>query len=82
MKLAFIALDKLSISRANMRDGKKDPDVTDLLPTVRARGILQSLIVRPAPEPDQFEIVAGRRRFHAAKMVAEDRSASGRRSSA
>lgn len=55
-----------------MRHGKKDPDISDLLPTVRARGILQSLIVRPTDVPDHFEILAGRRRFHAARAVAAE----------
>jgi ParB family chromosome partitioning protein len=72
MKLAFVSLDKLSISAANMRDGKKAPDVSDLVPTIRMRGILQSLIVRPAADPDHYEIVAGRRRFYAAQQVANE----------
>lgn len=41
MKLDFIALDKLVVSKANMRYSKKAPDLGDLLPTVRKRGILQ-----------------------------------------
>jgi ParB family chromosome partitioning protein len=77
MKLEFIPLDKLSISRANMRFSRRPPDVSDILPTVRARGILVPLIVRPNGAPDRFEIVAGRRRFHAAQIVAEERRASG-----
>ena len=72
MKLEFVPLGKLSISAANMRDGKKAPDVSDLVPTVRMRGILQSLIVRPAAETGCYEIVAGRRRFYAAQEVANE----------
>jgi ParB family chromosome partitioning protein len=72
MKLAFVPLDKLSVSPLNMRDGRKAPDVSDLVPTIRMRGILQSLIVRPAADPDQYEIVAGRRRFYAAQQVATE----------
>lgn len=72
MKLEYIPLDKLSVSKANMRDGRKPPDISDLLPTVRARGILQSLIVRPNCTVGCYEIVAGRRRFHAALAVAEE----------
>ncbi|TPG48076.1 ParB/RepB/Spo0J family partition protein [Sphingomonas glacialis] len=73
MKLDFIALDKLSVSRTNMRYAKKAPDVSDILPTVRSRGVLQTLLVRPNGAPDAFEIVAGSRRFHAAQIVAEER---------
>jgi ParB family transcriptional regulator, chromosome partitioning protein len=72
MKLDFIPLGKLTISKANMRHGRKAPDVSDILPTIRKRGILQPLIVRPNCGPDAFEIVAGRRRFHAAQIVANE----------
>ncbi|WP_337180644.1 ParB/RepB/Spo0J family partition protein [Sphingopyxis granuli] len=73
MKLQFIDLGKLSISKANMRYAKKAPDVSDILPTVRKRGVLVPLIVRPNCGPDAFEIVAGARRFTAAKIVADER---------
>ena len=77
MKLDFIPLGKLSISKANMRAGKKAPDVSDILPTIRKRGILQPLIVRLNGSPDSYEIVAGRRRFHAASLVHDEREAAG-----
>ncbi len=32
MKLAFIALDRLSVSKANMRHGKAPPEMSDILP--------------------------------------------------
>lgn len=73
MKLDFIAPDKLAISKANMRYAKKPPDVSDILPTIRARGILVPLIVRPNCSPGSYEIVAGARRFTAARQVAEER---------
>ncbi|MGL4285023.1 MAG: ParB/RepB/Spo0J family partition protein [Phreatobacter sp.] len=77
MKLDFIPLDKLVVSKANMRYGKKAPDVSDILPTVRSRGVIQPVIVRPNCAPDGYEIVAGSRRFHAAKIVAEERRLAG-----
>ena len=77
MKLDFIPLDKLVVSKANMRYAKKAPDVSDILPTVRSRGVIQPVIVRPNCAPDGFEIVAGSRRFHAAKIVAEERRLAG-----
>jgi ParB family chromosome partitioning protein len=73
MQLQHIPLDKLDVSACNMRNAKRDPDVADILPSVRARGILQPLLVRPNGEPERFEIVAGRRRYFAAKAVAEER---------
>lgn len=72
MKLDFIDLGKLSVSKANMRYAKKAPDVSDMLPTVRERGIIVPLLVRPNCGPDAFEIVAGARRFTAARIVAEE----------
>ena len=70
MDLQHIDLTKLKISPANMRHGRKEPDVADLVPSVRARGILQPLLVRP--DGVEFEIVAGRRRYFAAKVVAAE----------
>ncbi len=79
MKLEFIALSNLAVSKSNMRYAKKAPDVSDILPTVRARGVLQSLIVRPNYEPGavpgHFEVIAGFRRFRAAQIVASERQA-------
>ncbi|MES1975604.1 MAG: ParB N-terminal domain-containing protein [Pseudomonadota bacterium] len=77
MKLDFIPLDKLVISRSNMRRGKRPPDVSDILPTVRRRGVIQPVLVRPNCAPDGFEIVAGARRFTAACLVADERRAAG-----
>lgn len=77
MKLEFIDLGKLSVSKANMRYAKKAPDVTDILPTVRKRGIIVPVLVRPNCAPDAFEIVAGSRRFHAASIVANERREAG-----
>lgn len=73
MKLDFIDLGKLSISKTNMRYATKAPDVADILPTVRARGILVPLIVRPNCAEGAFEIVAGARRFTAATIVAGEK---------
>jgi ParB family chromosome partitioning protein len=72
MTLVFIDQDKLSVSKTNMRYGKKAPDVSDILPTVRKRGVIQTLLVRPTYEDGYYEIVAGSRRFHAARIVAAE----------
>ena len=75
MKLQFLSLDKLSVSKTNMRCGAKAPDITDILPSVRARGVLVPILVRPGDAPEMFEIVAGRRRHAAAPVVADERRA-------
>jgi len=73
MKLDFLPLDKLYVDKANMRFAKRAPDVADILPSVRKRGILQTLIVRPGDE-DRFGILAGARRFRAGEIVAGERT--------
>ncbi len=72
MKLDFIDVGHLSIAATNMRGKGKDPDVSDLLPSVRARGVLVPLLVRPNCAEGHFEIVAGRRRFTAVSAVARE----------
>ncbi|HEY0594625.1 ParB/RepB/Spo0J family partition protein [Sphingopyxis sp.] len=72
MELKHIEILHLSVSPANMRGVTKKPDLTNILPSVRARGILVPLIVRPGTEEGHYEIVAGKRRYHAALTVAEE----------
>ncbi|HEY5236963.1 MAG TPA: ParB/RepB/Spo0J family partition protein [Rhizomicrobium sp.] len=73
MELSHIPIEKLHIATINMRHGKRAPDISDILPSVRARGILQPLLVRP--NADGYEIVAGRRRYFSAKAVADEQGA-------
>jgi ParB family chromosome partitioning protein len=70
MELAHIPLDQLKLTKVNVRNGRKAPDVSDILPSIRERGILQPLLVRPNGE--SYEIVAGRRRFFAAQKALEE----------
>ncbi|PXA86236.1 chromosome partitioning protein ParB [Nostoc sp. 3335mG] len=75
MKLEFLAIDKLHRSRTNMRHSKKPQDVTDILPSVREKGILIPIVVRPEPDEaghDGFGVVAGDRRYTAALIVAAE----------
>lgn len=41
----------------------------ELASSIRARGLLQPIIVRPAGAPDAYEIVAGERRWRAAQLA-------------
>jgi len=70
MELAHIPLDQLKLTKVNVRHGRKAPDVSDILPSIRERGILQPLLVRPNGEG--YEVVAGRRRFFAAQKALEE----------
>ncbi|HWL46349.1 MAG TPA: ParB/RepB/Spo0J family partition protein [Sphingomonadaceae bacterium] len=72
MQLANIDIGKLFVSKTNMRHAEKNPDVSDILPSVRARGVIVPLIVRPGDDegqPDSFGIVAGSRRRRAAELA-------------
>ncbi|MDZ5698680.1 ParB/RepB/Spo0J family partition protein [Chelativorans sp. M5D2P16] len=73
MQLAHIPIERLNVSVVNMRHAKRAPDISDILPSVRARGVLVPLLVRPNGKPEHFEIVAGRRRYFAARTVADER---------
>jgi ParB family chromosome partitioning protein len=70
MDLQHIPLSNLKIATVNLRHSRKPPDVSDILPSIRARGVLQPLLVRP--NGGGYEIVAGRRRYFAASKVAEE----------
>ncbi len=70
MKLKNIALSALSISSLNMRAKDKNPDISDILPSIRENGVHQTLLVRP--EGDSYGVVAGRRRYYALMKIAEE----------
>jgi ParB family chromosome partitioning protein len=47
-----------------------DAELSDLASSIRENGLLQPLVVRPAPQGgDRYELVAGERRFRALKML-------------
>lgn len=78
MQIDHIPLGQLSVTAINMRRGRKAPDVSDILPSIRARGVLSPLFVRANGKPDHFEILAGKRRYfaslEAARELGEDRA--------
>lgn len=76
MKLDFIPLDKLTVAKVNMRAKGRDPDVSDIQPSIAKRGVIVPLLVRERAEADAaaipFEILAGRRRFTAVGNIVRD----------
>ena len=68
--LIHLPLSQLGISKLNMRHGRKTPDVSDILPSIREKGIRQTLLVRR--EGEGYGIVAGRRRFFALRQIANE----------
>ncbi len=69
-KLRTIPLTDLKVSKLNMRHGRKKPDISDLLPSIRKHGLRQSLLVRE--EGNEFGVVAGRRRLFALNQIAKE----------
>lgn len=68
--LTHIPLDQLNVSKLNMRHGRKKPDVSDILPSIREKGIRQTLLVRR--EGDGYGVIAGRRRYFALLELAKE----------
>lgn len=78
MQIQALTLDQLHVSPLNMRAETKEPSLkkmaeiaANILPTVREKGILSDLIVRK--NNAGYEILAGRRRFYAAKVIEQER---------
>ena len=73
--LKFIPFSQLHISKLNMRHSDTAPEIDDILPSVKERGIRQPLIVRreggTAKKP-KYGIVAGRRRYFCLSTMAEE----------
>lgn len=70
MELAHIEFSKLKISKTNMRYRDPPPDVSDILPSIRTKGVLEPLLVRP--EDGKFGVVAGRRRYFSLRAIKEE----------
>ena len=71
MNIDHIPLDRLSVSKANMRSGKKPPDIADILPSIIKRGVISPVFIRPNCQDGHFEIVAGKRRYYASLEAAK-----------
>jgi vacuolar-type H+-ATPase subunit F/Vma7 len=66
MEVKEMNINKLYVSKHNIR--KTAIVVKDLVDSIKKIGIMEPLIARPSKEkPDHFEVVAGQRRFVAAK---------------
>lgn len=74
MELRHIAIENIHDTKLNMRHDRKPPDVSDILPTVKAKGILQPLLVRPYADggDEAVEIVAGRRRYWCGRAIVDE----------
>lgn len=63
----------IELIRANPKNPRKtftETELSDLTDSIRERGIIQPIVVRPVKGTDHFEIIAGERRWRAAQRAA------------
>lgn len=66
----MIPVERIHPNPDQPRRSFNDDALAELAASIREKGIIQPLIVRPAPNrPDHFEIVAGERRWRAAQIA-------------
>jgi ParB family chromosome partitioning protein len=65
-----VPIDRIRANPHQPRRSFDDRDLQDLAASIRTRGVIQPLILRPHPtEDDVYEIVAGERRWRAAQLA-------------
>jgi len=64
--MSEIELEKLFVGKCNVR--KDIGDIDELVESIRQVGVLEPLIVRPAPA-GRYEVIVGNRRYNAAKIA-------------
>ena len=62
-----LPVDFLIANRANPRRDFAPEQLEELANSIREKGVMQPLLVRPTADPNQFEIIAGERRWRAAQ---------------
>jgi ParB family transcriptional regulator, chromosome partitioning protein len=79
--ITSIPLDRLMLSKLNVRHTERDADIAALAEDIAARGLKQNLVVVPAHFAtgeakdgwsDGFEVIAGGRRFQAMQLLVAD----------
>lgn len=65
-KAANIRTDKLRTFEGHSFKVLDDEDMNNLTESIKAQGIISPLIVRPIENTDEYEVISGHRRLHAA----------------
>lgn len=65
-----LRLSQLEPNRNQPRQYFDENSISSLADSIREHGILQPILVRPLPRGDGYQIVAGERRWRAARMLA------------
>ncbi len=69
MKQTNIAVSKLHPFENNPYQVRDDTEMDALLESIQENGILTPLIVRPIEDTDEYEVISGHRRLHAAQKA-------------
>ena len=69
MKQTKIAVSKLRSFENNPYQVRDDAEMNTLIESIQTQGILSPLIVRPIEDTDEYEVVSGHRRLHAAQKA-------------
>ena len=69
MKQTKIAVSKLRSFENNPYQGRDDAEMNTLIESIQMQGVLSPLIVRPIENTDEYEVVSGHRRLHAARKA-------------
>lgn len=65
----LVSIDLVRGGRLNPRKDFRDEELAELAESIRAKGLVQPIIVRPDPAGSGYEIVAGERRWRAAQKA-------------
>lgn len=69
MKQTNITVSKLRPFENNPYQVRDDAEMNTLIESIQMQGVLSPLIVRPIENTDEYEVVSGHRRLHAAQRV-------------
>ena len=69
MKQTNIAVSKLRPFENNPYQVKDDEEMNTLIESIQTQGVLSPLIVRPIENTDEYEVISGHRRLHAAQKA-------------
>ncbi|MSR15274.1 MAG: ParB/RepB/Spo0J family partition protein [Gammaproteobacteria bacterium] len=67
--LRIIPIDLIQRGRFQPRLSIKPEALQELADSIKAQGIVQPIVVRPLPDSDRFELIAGERRWRAAQIA-------------
>ncbi|MDX1519891.1 MAG: ParB/RepB/Spo0J family partition protein, partial [Gammaproteobacteria bacterium] len=67
--LLSLPIDKLQRGRYQPRTHMDEAALSELADSIKAQGLVQPIVVRPVGKGNQYEIIAGERRWRAAQMA-------------